>query len=287
VTELQPGKSVAGLPTAATVRLIANARMYSSIAPGAADAWRQLLKYVAAASGVDLDIIDHAYPASLPDLWARPDLGCALMCGWPMAREERARPLIAAPIPAAEWSAGRAIYRAEFVVRIDSPFAGIEDTFGHHLAFNALDSHSGYNMPRGHLALWADRQPLYRALVGPTGSHLRSIEAVLSGEADVAAVDSYYLALAHRHVPHLVAGLRVIDVTPASPIPPFVGSAALTAIERDRLERALLGFGAADAERALLAVLCLSGFAPANRQSYDATVALERDAAHAGYREIR
>ncbi len=278
---------MAGPPTAATVRLIANARMYSSIAPGAADAWRRLLLHLAAASGVDLDIVDHAYPASLTDLWARPDLGCVFMCGWPMAREERARPLIAAPVPAAEWSVGQPIYRAEFVVRINSSFAGIEDTFGHHLAFNAFNSHSGYNMPRGHLALWADRQPLYRAIVGPTGSHLRSVEAVLGGEADVAAVDSYYLALAHRHVPRLVAGLRVIDVTPASPIPPFVGAASLAATERDRLEQVLLGFGATEAERALLAELCLSGFAPANRQSYDATVALERGAARAGYPEIR
>jgi ABC-type phosphate/phosphonate transport system substrate-binding protein len=267
--------------------LIGNARLYSSIAPTAALAWRRLLGVVAAQSGVALDIIDHAYPAALDELWVRPDLGCAFMCGWPFAREGAVKRVIAAPVPAAGWCAGRAVYRSEFVAAADAPFQTLADTFGERFAYNARDSHSGYNMPRAHLARWASRQPLFRAVIGPTGSHRRSIEAVLAGAAELAAIDSYYLALAHRHAPELVAGLRVVDVTDASPIPLLVGSSALKLDEARRLANVLVALGERDDARSLLGELSLEGFAEAEAAVYAATLALERAAERAGYGEIR
>ena len=33
--------------------------------------------------GVDLDVIDHAFPLPLAELWSRHDLACAFMCGFP------------------------------------------------------------------------------------------------------------------------------------------------------------------------------------------------------------
>ena len=61
---------------------VANARMYS-VNPGAASAWNELFEWLARASGVDLRVIDHKFPAPLAELWSRPDLGCAFMCGFP------------------------------------------------------------------------------------------------------------------------------------------------------------------------------------------------------------
>ena len=61
---------------------VANARMYS-VNPGAASAWKELFEWLARESGVDLRVIDHTFPAPLADLWSRPDLGCAFMCGFP------------------------------------------------------------------------------------------------------------------------------------------------------------------------------------------------------------
>ncbi|MBL8670191.1 MAG: ABC transporter permease, partial [Alphaproteobacteria bacterium] len=60
--------------------LIANARMYS-VAPGAAAAWKRLFAWLKERSGIDLQVIDHAFPAPLDALWARPDLACTFMCG--------------------------------------------------------------------------------------------------------------------------------------------------------------------------------------------------------------
>jgi hypothetical protein len=70
--------------------LVASARM-SAVAPSARAAWRALFEAVSRRSRVALEIIEHAFPASLNDLWTRDDLGCAFMCGWPLALENKAR----------------------------------------------------------------------------------------------------------------------------------------------------------------------------------------------------
>ena len=61
-------------------------------------------------------VLDHPPPSRAAGALARPDLGAVFMCGWPFALEGGIRPIIAAPVPAARWSEGKPIYRAEFVV---------------------------------------------------------------------------------------------------------------------------------------------------------------------------
>src|SRR5581483_7411422 len=87
---------------------IANARMYS-VAPGAAAAWRRLFEWVASESGVPLEIIDHAFPAKLEELWERPDLAATFMCGLPFAKDPRPLVPIAAPLPLAARYGGNAV----------------------------------------------------------------------------------------------------------------------------------------------------------------------------------
>jgi len=77
---------------------IANARMYS-VGPGAAAAWKELFEWVARESAVDLSVIDHVFPAPLADLWSRPDLGCAFMCGFPYKLSQHSPRPVAAPVP--------------------------------------------------------------------------------------------------------------------------------------------------------------------------------------------
>src|SRR5262249_60525049 len=88
--------------------------MYS-VSPEASLAWRRLFEWLAAASGVPLEVIDHAYPAKLPDLWTRPDLGAAFVCGWPYASRLSDLQIVAAPVPRAARSGGRALYWTHMV----------------------------------------------------------------------------------------------------------------------------------------------------------------------------
>lgn len=255
--------------------------MYA-VAPSATAAWTRLLAEVANRTKVVLSIIEHPFPAPLHELWSRADLGCAFMCGWPLALEnmERGnagrplRPVIAAPVPTADWSAGQAIYRSDFIVAAASSFQSLPDTFGHRFAYNAVISHSGVNLPQTHLAAWANHTPLYAEMVGPLTTVRRCVEAVAEGRAEVSAVDSFGLQILRRHDAALGDAVRVIGSTAPSPIPPLVGGALLTEADRESLCSVLAGLENDRAGQALLADLCVARFVPAIRETYEATLAV-------------
>ena len=165
--------------------LIANARMYS-VAPAAAAAWKRLFVWLKERSGIDMTVIDHAFPASLDELWSRRDLACTSMCGWPFMRYGAIHQVVAAPIPSAAYAKGRPVYCSHFVVRDDAPFKTLEDTFGHRFAYTIPDSHSGYNAPRHHLLSYrkGGTKALYREIIGPLRTPRLMVEAIVEGKAE-------------------------------------------------------------------------------------------------------
>ena len=259
--------------------MIANARMYS-VAPAAAAAWRRLFEWVTEASGIPLEIIEHAYPANLDDLWRREDLAAAFMCGLPLARDRRALVPIAAPVPSGPRYGTRPVYFTDFVVRAESPFRTLDETFGHRIGFTTPASHSGYNAVRHHLLRYRtpERQRLYAETVGPFVTPRRAVEAVVAGRADVAPVDSYALDLLCLHDPTLARQVRMVDSTAAAPIPPLIASPG---IARDRAVGLTQAFTEAPAR--LLSALALSGFTPLDATCYRALIDLETEAVAAGY----
>lgn len=259
--------------------MIANARMYS-VAPAAAAAWRELFEWVAEVSGLPLEIVEHAYPASLDELWRRADLVAVFMCGLPFAKDLRAPAPVAAPIPSNPRYAGRPVYFTDFVVGAESPFQTLADTFGQRIAFTSPGSHSGYNAARYHLLRYRtpERRRLYAETIGPLVTPRRAVEAVAAGKAEVAPIDSYALDLLRLHDPALARTVRTVESTAPAPIPPLIASAGF---ERDRvstLQQALVRIPPQLLER-----LALSGFAPVDAARYAALVALETEALSAGY----
>jgi len=258
--------------------------MYA-LTPAIGHAWTRLFDWVSRTSGVPLEVIDHAFPAPLSALWERADLGCAFMCGFPYTRSGPRLTPVAAPVPRPARFGARPSYVTDLVVRADSPFRTLEDTFGRRLGYTVEDSHSGYNALRHHLLPFhaARGAPLYARTVGPLHTPRRVLDALLSGEIDVGPLDGYALDLLARHEPALARAVRVVETTAAAPIPLLVASAGCPGEVVARLRAALLAFGA-DAEAAPLAeALCLLGFAPVRPQDYEAIAALDRDALDAGY----
>src|SRR5262249_48942967 len=85
-------------------------------------------------------------------------------------------------------SGGRAAYVTDFIVRADSPYVTLADTFGGRIAYSTEHSHSGYNAPRYHLLahLTPKRRALYRTVLGPFVRQRPCLDAIVKGEADVA-----------------------------------------------------------------------------------------------------
>ena len=265
---------------------VANARMYA-VAPEAEAAWRDLIAHVAEDAGVALDYIAYPAPQPLETLWRRADLGCVQMCGYPIALGIADVVPIAAPIPRAEWAAGRAVYRTDLIVRADAPFHTLADTFGGVFGWTVAHSHSGFNAPRHHLL--AHRTParpmLYRDVRKNLVTARAVLDAVRAGEIDVGPLDAYWHMLIRRWRPEVAEGVRVLESTATAPMPAFVAAPALPARDVAALRA---GFAAA-AGRAWFATLAdallIDGFAPVTQDDFAPTLAWDRAALAAGYAE--
>src|ERR671924_2241587 len=165
--------------------MIASARLYEW-APTLVTAWRRLLEDVGARATVALDFAPSG--VSLDELWARDDLGCVFMCGYPYALRADRPALLAAPVPSPPRFGDRPVYVSDFIVRADAPYKKLEDTFGGRIAYSTEHSQSGYNSPRYHLLAYRSpaRRSLFAEVKGPYVRQRAVIQAVLDGEADVA-----------------------------------------------------------------------------------------------------
>ncbi len=258
--------------------------MYSLNATTGA-AWRTLLEWVIARSGVAGEVVEYPPPQSLPALWARPDLGCAFMCGFPLATAELRPTVLAAPVPSSRAYGGIPRYRTCLVARADGPVRSVADMFGRRMAFTTPDSQSGYQSPRHFFAAHAAKrgQPLFAATVGPLVTPRRVVEAVLEDEADAGPVDSYAFDLLREHEPQLVAPLAVIATTPWTPIPPLVGAADLEVGTAALLQATLLSVARSPELAPVRAALLLQGFAPVTANDYRSLAAHAADADRQGY----
>ena len=262
--------------------------MYGS-SPTLSAAWHTLLTRVSKASGVELDVIEHAYPASLDELWEREDMGCVFMCGYPWALRPHRPRLLASPVPSPARYGNQPVYFSDFVVRADSRFATLEDTFGARLAYSIETSHSGYNAARHHLLRFRvpARPVLYAETVGPLVSQRRVLDAVIDGRADVAPIDSYLLDLWRRHLPEVTAAVRVVATTEAAPIPPLVASVGVDESTCGRVTTTLLDLHRDPALATTLESLLLSRFvAPASPDCFDVFLDRQRAAEMAGYSRL-
>jgi ABC-type phosphate/phosphonate transport system substrate-binding protein len=244
--------------------MIANARMYS-VTPHVAALWRSLLEVILSNTGVAIEIVDHTPPVPISELWRRPDKAAVFMCGLPWTL---ARPLpepVAAPVPSPAEYRGRACYWSDVVVRADSPFQTIEQTFGHRLALTTPESQSGYAALLHALMPHAASAPLYREIIEPRFTPMGALTAVIERKAEVAPLDSYAFALLAKDVPELTAQVRTILRTEPTAVPLLVSSGPVPPAVR----AAFLASRDKPSAAALMDQLLLDRFALPERPAYD------------------
>jgi len=215
---------------------VANVRMYSATASLRSD-WRSLLQWVLADAGISWTVIDYDAPAPLNELWRRPDLGMVMMCGLPFAKrtssasEQLPMPrAIAAPLPSPPRYDGRPVYFTDLVVRTDSPFRTLEDTFGGVLGYTLTDSMSGGVAVRQFMTeIRANRRErLYSRTVGDLLNGRGVIDALMRGVIDVGPLDSYFHDLLGKNDPVYAGQIRTVATTRAWPIPLLVATSDLS-----------------------------------------------------------
>jgi ABC-type phosphate/phosphonate transport system substrate-binding protein len=244
--------------------MIANARMYA-VSAEAAGHWRTLLGAVIGRSGLTVALIEHPEPQPIAELWARTDKAAVFMCGLPFSLAEPRPALIAAPVPSPAEFNGQPCYWSNLVVRADSPFQAVSDTFGRRIAFTTRESQSGYAAALYYFMSCADRYPLYGEIVAPQMTPAGAMAAVVNRSAEIAPIDSYAFALLQRYRPELTSQVRIIGRTAPTPIPALVAS-------RPGLETLASAFIAAEGNagmRAPMKQLLLRRFVRPDPASYE------------------
>jgi ABC-type phosphate/phosphonate transport system substrate-binding protein len=265
-------------------RRIMNARMYA-VTPAVESGWRELLGHVTREAGVALEYLPYAAPQPLEELWARPDLGAVFMCGFPIALELAAVEPIAAPIPAAAWAAGRAVYRTDLIVRHDTPYRRLEDSFGGRAGWTVSHSQSGFNAFRHELLRFrtATRPRLYAEMHANLVTARNVLDAVREGRIDIGPLDAYWHMLIARHAPELTAGIRILRSTPVTPMPAFVAARDAPPEVVTRLRTAFTAAAARPWFEPLAAQLLIAGFAPSARSDFAMLLEWDRAAKAAGF----
>jgi phosphonate transport system substrate-binding protein len=208
----------------------------------------------------------------IEDPFSRDETDVGFMCSpsFVWLRELRPPPvelLGVAPVFADARAAGRPVYFCDVVVRRDAQIRSFAELRGRSWAYNDRCSLSGYYSLLNKLAEM-DADECFFGRVFCSGSHLNSIEAVVGGEADAAAIDSNVLSMRLREVPELREKLRVIDSWGPYPIQPIVVRSTLPAELKEELRESLLNIDADPRSWRLFSEFDLKGFAAVADEDY-------------------
>ena len=221
--------------------------------------------------GVEIQFVQRRSYAEVNELLVTGKIDAALVCtgGYldlvqhaPGSVEVLAVPVIG----------GQTTYRSLLIVPASSRASSPQDLGGKRFAFTDELSFSGHMYPVQLLANM--RAPHFFGSTLFTRSHDRSIEAVVQGVVDGAAVDSLvYEALTARDR-RIAMGTRVIHRSPPFGLMPVVASTRMSREARDRLRAILLDLHRDPPSAAALREVRIERFATPEPGMYDAAAAV-------------
>jgi phosphonate transport system substrate-binding protein len=147
--------------------------------------------------------------------------------------------LLVAPVIEGKHYYGLPIYYSSVVTRVDGAYKSFDDLEGCTWAYNLLDSHSGctvvcYSLLKQH------KSSHYFGKVVRSGSHANSLNMVIEGKADAAAIDSHVFEVTLRRNPILTEHIHCIDLLGPSTIPPVVVAKNMPTRIKDQLHETLI-----------------------------------------------
>jgi ABC-type phosphate/phosphonate transport system substrate-binding protein len=212
---------------------------YPELAPAHDALWSVLAERLAAA-GVSDPPLKLTRSLNHFDTWRHPHLLLGQGCEYPLAKSlAGCVRLVATPRYAVPGCDGPH-YRSAIVVRAEDSAETLGDLRHRRCVVNEPDSNSGMNLLRAVIAPIAHGARFFES-VSLSGSHRRSVEMVIGGRADVAAVDCISFAHIQRLQPSATASLRILCWTPASRSPPFITGVATDDATFQALRSALAG----------------------------------------------
>lgn len=233
---------------------------------GTAESYAELASYLGERLHRPVELVQRRTYAEVNDLIARHSVDLAFVCtsAYIDGKDDFGMKLLVAPE-----IGGQVTYHSALIVPAASRAREMADLRGAVFAFTDPMSFTGRVYPTYLLREMGAEPAGFFARTFFTYSHDRAIEAVATGVADGAAVDSLVLDYAIRRNPALQDQLRIIHRSPPFGIPPVVVPPDLAARQQVLLYELLLAMDK-DAEGAqILALLGIDRFVPIDDSVYD------------------
>ena len=233
----------------------------------------ELLRADAASAGLDIPQA-LSWPGDVHAQWLEDDVLLSQACGFPLVTQLAGKVQLVGTF-AYDAPGVQGIYcRSQLICRAEDPGQQLAQFAGSTLAYNDTISQSGYNALRALIASTTTQRPFFAQEIC-TGAHYRSIEAVRSGSADMAAIDPVSYAHWQRSQPEPAAELRVFEQTEAYPGLPLITSRKTSDALMAALRRTLQTIASDTAYEAVRAPLLITGFKATNIADYRACLDMQ------------
>lgn len=237
------------------------------ISPGSSlRAYQPLVDLTGSRCGRPARFITRGSYAEVAELLRTRQCDVALVCTYVYVQGQTDYGLTAIAAPVVH---GADSYHSAIIVPSASTVTGLLDLGNRRFASSDLLSTSGWVWPAQWLREQGRDPATFFGRHVVTGSHDRSVQAVLRGQADAAAVDSIVYADMAKADPDVIAGTRVVQRSPLFGMPPVVCHPQLEAGLRDRVRDILLRLHEDREGRAVLATVGFDRFVPPDDKRYD------------------
>ena len=235
------------------------------------------LRALLAAQGLRHLPLQVSWPSDLPSHWLEPGLLLSQACGYPLMTHLAGRVRLVGTFGYQVPGSIGHLCRSQLVARADRGSESLADFRGGTVAYNSTDSQSGYNSLRAMVAPLAEGGRFFARAVA-SGSHLRSVEMVRDGLADIASIDCVSLAGIQAHWPDGSTGLHVIGESAPYPGLPLITAAGTSDGDLAALRTALGQVAQSAALATTLGALFICGFEAIDLAAYQVCLGMQDQA---------
>jgi phosphonate transport system substrate-binding protein len=228
--------------------------------------YKELVDYIAAHIGGRASMVLRPSYSDVRILLEESKVDLAFVCTGTYVACRRAGTLELLAVPEFK---GDIKYRCLFIVRDDSEINSIAELRGKSFAFTDAESNTGCMVPTWVVKKQGQDPETYFSKIIYTGSHDRSIHAVVSGVIEAASVDSLVFYSFLKAHPEMKERLRVIWESEAFGAPPIVAPVNLSKDTKEQLRAVFLSMSQDTQGRKILDDLDIDKFRKPEKGEYD------------------
>lgn len=228
--------------------------------------YKDLAHHLAAQLDREAVVLQRATYAEINELVRSRQCDIALVCTYPFVRGEQDFGMEVLAVPQVK---GVVTYHSLIIVPKSSQAESLLDLRGKRFAGADIMSNSGWLYPATWLQTRGEDPDAFFSEVLVAGSHDRSIQAVLSGYVDGAAVDSLVYDTIAEEDPSVVTRTRVILKSPPFGMPPIVVHPRMVPELKTELRDALLDMDEDPEGKRIISAIGIDEFVVAADSIYD------------------